>query len=116
MDERLSSVRAELDAGSVSPHSLVLLFNIASDADHAGDLATLEATLGLARAIADATEETLRAEAERLAGICEESLENVRKREAAAGTRSDGVIACPGCGGEVAANALRCRRCGHLFL
>ncbi len=115
-DAPLLDPAPSLTPGSVSPHSLVLLFNIASDADHGGDLATLEATLGLARAIADATEETLRAEAERLAGICEESLENVRRREAAAGTKPGGLIACPECGGEVAANALRCRRCGHLFL
>jgi hypothetical protein len=32
MDERLSSIRAELEAGSISPHSLVLLFNVASEA------------------------------------------------------------------------------------
>ena len=44
MDERLSTVREELEAGSVSPHSLVLLFNTASEADYAGDLTTLEQT------------------------------------------------------------------------
>lgn len=76
MDERLLAVRAEIDAGSVSPHSLVLLFNTASDADHAGDIATLEQTLDLARAIAGMSGESLQAEAERLAAICEQSLTN----------------------------------------
>jgi hypothetical protein len=117
MDERLSSIRAELETGTVSPHSLVVLFNVASDADHAGDLATLEQTLGLARAIAEVAGENLRAEAERLAGICDHSLTNVRQRQTGAGTEpGGGIIACPDCGNELPGNALRCRRCGHLFI
>ncbi len=117
MDERLSAVREELEAGSVSPHSLVLLFNSASEAEHAGDLATLEQTLDLARAIAEAAGETLRAEAERLAAICEQTLASVRQRQVGATTKpADGMIACPDCGNEPPANALRCRRCGHLFI
>ena len=117
MDERLSTVREELEAGSVSPQSLVLLFNAASEADHAGDLTTLEQTLDLARAIAEAAGETLQAEAERLAAICEQSLANVRQREAGATTKpADGMFTCPECGNELPDNALRCRRCGHLFI
>ena len=45
MDERLSTVRAELETGSVSSHSLVLLFNAASEAEHAADLPALERAL-----------------------------------------------------------------------
>jgi len=117
MDERLSAVREELEAGSVSPHSLVLLFNSASEAEHAGDIATLEQTLDLARAIAEAAGETLKAEAERLAAICEQNLANVRQREAGATTKpADGMFTCPECGNELPDNALRCRRCGHLFI
>jgi hypothetical protein len=117
MDERLLTVREELEAGSVSPHSLVLLFNTSSEADHAGDLTTLEQTLDLARAIAEAAGETLQAEAERLAAICEESLANVRHRQVGATTKpADRVITCPECGNELPPNALRCRRCGHLFI
>ena len=118
MDERLAAVRQEIEAGNVSPHSLVLLFNAASDADHAGDIATLEQTLGLARAIAEMAGESLQAEAERLATICEQSLTSVRERhEASEATEPrDGMIICPECGNEVPADALRCRRCGHRFI
>jgi ribosomal protein L40E len=107
MDERLVAVRQEIEAGSVSPHSLVFLFNAASDAEHAGDIATLEQTLGLARAIAEAAGESLQAEAERLATICAQS---------AATEARGGMIICPECGNEVPADALRCRRCGHRFI
>ena len=117
MDERLSSIRAELEAGNVSPHSLVLLFNTVSEADHAGDLTTLEETLALARAIAEAAGETLRAEAERLAAICEQSLANVRQRQTGATTSPpDRILVCPDCGTELPADAIRCRHCGHLFI
>lgn len=119
MDERLTVVRQEIEAGSISPHSLVLLFNAASDADHAGDIATLEQTLDLARTIAQMAGESLRAEADRLATICEQSLTSVRERHEASGaTRepADGMITCPECGNEVPADALRCRRCGHRFI
>ena len=118
MDERLSAVRQEIEAGSVSPHSLVLLFSAASDAEHAGDIATLEQTLDLARAIAEMAEESLQAETERLATICEQSLSAVRERREASGATEprDGMIICPECGNQVPADALRCRRCGHLFI
>ena len=115
MDERLSSIRAELQTGTVSPHALVLLFNTASDADHAGDLATLEETRELARAIGRTVEEPLRAEAERLAAICEQSLVGVRERRAGVNEPASGVIVCPECGNELLADALRCRRCGRRF-
>jgi len=118
MDQRLSTVREEVEAGSVKPYSLVLLFNVASDADHDGDLGTLEQTLQLARRVAATAGETLRVEAERLAAICEQSLTEVRRRQQTthATTPADGTFHCPDCGNEVPADALRCRRCGHLFL
>ncbi len=116
MDERLSSIVAELDSGNLSPHSLVLLFNAASDAEHAGDLETLEQTRELARAIAASAEDTLRAEAERLVTLCEQSVANVRERRGEASEPPASTIACPECGAELAADALRCRRCGHLFI
>ena len=78
MDARVTAVRQEIESGHVSPHSLVLLFNAASDADHAGEIATLEQTLTLARAIAETTEDALHAESERLASICEQSLSSAR--------------------------------------
>ena len=117
MDE-LSVVRQEIAAGSVSPHSLVLLFNTASDAEHAGDLATLEKTLDLARAIAEMAGESLQAEATRLATICEQSLAGVRARQqaSAAAGPGDRMVSCPECGNEVPADAVRCRRCGHRFI
>jgi DNA-directed RNA polymerase subunit RPC12/RpoP len=118
MDERVSAVRREIEAGSVSPHALVLLFNASSDAQHAGDIATLEQTLELARAIAGTAEEHLQAEAERLATICEQSLAGVRERQGEAGPARPrhGTIACPECGNEVPADGIRCRRCGHRFI
>jgi hypothetical protein len=118
MDERLSTVREEVETGNVTPYSLVLLFNVASDADHEGDIATLEQTLALARRIASTAGETLRVEADRLAVICEQSLEGVRGRQEATGSgkATTGSLNCPDCGNEVPANALRCRRCGHLFI
>jgi predicted RNA-binding Zn-ribbon protein involved in translation (DUF1610 family) len=118
VDERLSAVRQEVEAGTVSPQSLVTLFNAASDADHAGDIKTLEQTLDLARAIAVTAGESLRAEAERLARICEQSLASVRERHEASGATQPhgGMMICPECGNEVPEDALRCRRCGHLFI
>ena len=83
MDERVAAVRQEIESGNVSPQALVLLFNAASDAEHVGDVPTLEQTLNLARAIAEMAAESLQAEAERLAVICEQSLANVRERQEA---------------------------------
>jgi len=118
MDERLAVVRQEVEAGSVSPQSLVLLFNAASDAENAGDIARLEQSLALARAIAEVGGESLQAEAERLATICEQSLTGVRERHEASGAAEprDGMFSCPECGNEVPGDALRCRRCGHRFI
>jgi hypothetical protein len=118
MDGRLTTVREEIAQGNVSPQSLVLLFNSASDAEHAGDVETLEETLALARAVAGIAGETLQAEAERLARICEQSLAGVRERHEAADGRPRGgrTAICPECGSEVAADAVRCRRCGHRFV
>src|SRR5262249_50170361 len=83
MDERLAAVRDEVESGSISPQALVLLFNAASDAEHAGDVVALEQTLNLARTIAGMAGENLRAEAERLAVICQQSLASVRERQEA---------------------------------
>jgi ribosomal protein L40E len=118
MDENLGTVRQEIEAGSVSPHSLVLLFNAASDAEHAGDVATIEETLKLARAIAEMAGASLQAEARRLATICEQSLASVRERLEASGATEprDRMTICPECGNEVPPDALRCRRCGHRFI
>ena len=116
MDERLVAVRAELEAGSVSPQSLVLLFNAASDADHAADVPALEETLELARALAALADETLRPEAERLVRICEQSLAGVRDRQAQGESLGGGAGVCPECGSEVPGDAVRCRRCGHRFV
>jgi predicted RNA-binding Zn-ribbon protein involved in translation (DUF1610 family) len=115
MDERVAAVQQEIDAGGVSPHALVLLFNAASDAEHAGDTVTLDQTLKLARAIAEIAEENLQAEAERLALICEQSLASVRERQLP-GQVVDAAPTCPECGNEVLADAVRCRRCGHRFI
>jgi len=116
MDDRLSTIQAEVDAGTVTPQSLVLLFNVASDADHAGDIATLEQTLSLARAVADGAGEVLRVEAERLAAICEQTLADVRQREAGGTVEpADAPGVCPDCGSELPVNVLRCRRCGRTF-
>lgn len=116
MDERLSAVREEIDSGRVSPRSLVLLFNAASDAGHDGDLAALEETLALARAVAGAGS-SFRADAERLVAICEDAMSAIGRDSGAAvaASSAEPAATCPDCGNEVAANAVRCRRCGHLF-
>jgi hypothetical protein len=118
MDVRLSEVRVEIESGTVSPQALATLFNVASDAEHARDLSTLEQTLALAHAIADEAAENLREEAERLATICGQSLASVRERVEATQRcePTEGPTICPECGNEVAAEALRCRRCGHRFI
>jgi DNA-directed RNA polymerase subunit RPC12/RpoP len=118
MDERVAAVRQEIEGGNVSPQALVLLFNAASDAEHAGDITALQQTLDLARVVAEMAGENLQAEAERLAVICEQSVASVRERQEGSGsTKPDhGKIACPECGNEVSADALRCRRCGHRFI
>lgn len=115
MDERVATVQQEIEGGSVSPHALVLLFNAASDAEHAQDIATLEQTLSLARAIAENAGENLQAEANRLALICEQSLASVHERQEPGQTTESHAI-CPECGNEVPTAALRCRRCGHRFI
>jgi len=118
MDQRLAAVRDEVEAGSVTPYSLVLLFNVASDAEHDGDLGTLEQTLHLARRVVATAAEGLRVEAERLAAICEQRLADMRAHADTASPGEPGTVTlnCPDCGNEVADGALRCRRCGHLFL
>jgi predicted RNA-binding Zn-ribbon protein involved in translation (DUF1610 family) len=118
MDERLVAVREEIDGGGVSPRSLVLLFNTASDAGNAGDVETLEQTLELARAVAGREDASFRGDAERLVAICEQTMAAVGARAGPSGApeAAHDVTACPDCGNEVAVSAVRCRRCGHLFL
>jgi ribosomal protein L40E len=116
MDERLREIEHEVDAGTVSPQSLVLLFNAASDAEHLGDLAALEKIFALARSVASAADETLRPEADRLVALCEQSLLTVRDQYEASKIQPTAESLCPECGNEVPPNAIRCRRCGHRFI
>jgi len=78
MNDRLAAVRAKLEMSDISSASLVVLASVAAYADHNQDLATLEETLVLARTIAATTEVVLRDEAERLAAVCEKSLNSDR--------------------------------------
>ena len=113
LDERLTEVRDELQAGNVSPQVFVLLFNVLSDAAHAGDRETLTETLDLTRALTAAAPEGLKPEAERLAALCEEALDATVSRDDAASSRAAQPLTCPDCGNEIAPGAVRCRRCGR---
>jgi hypothetical protein len=113
VDDRVATVREEVASGAVSPQSLVLLFNAASDAEHARDLATLEEILDVARATVRTADEALRTDAERLLEMCEQNLARARHQGEAPG--GPGLV-CPDCGHEVPDNAVRCRRCGHRFI
>jgi hypothetical protein len=116
MDDRVAAVRGQVAAGAVSPHALVLLFGAASEAEHANDVAALEEILEVARETARTAGEALRADAERLVDLCEQSLARARgQAETALGPAGGAASTCPDCGSEVADNALRCRRCGHRF-
>ena len=117
MDDRVAAVREELGSGGVSAQSLVLLFNAASDAEHARDIATLEDVLDVARETARAADPSLRTDAERLLEMCEQSLLRAREQGGAPGGPAAGRgNVCPDCGNEVQDNAVRCRRCGHRFI
>ena len=116
-DERVEAVRKELASGAVSPQSLVLLFNAASDAEHAKDIATLEDVLDVARETARTADPSLQTDAERLLEMCEQSLLRAREQGGAPGRPEAGAAnLCPDCGNKVPENALRCRRCGHRFI
>jgi hypothetical protein len=115
MDDRVAAVREELGSGGVSAQALVLLFNAASDAEHARDIATLEDVLDVARETARTADPSLRTDAERLLEVCEQSLLRAREQGGARPKAAGGIV-CPDCGNEVQDNALRCRRCGHLFI
>jgi hypothetical protein len=116
-DERVEAVRKELASGAVSPQSLVLLFNAASDAEHARDTAALEDILAVAGQTARTADQALRADAERLLEMCEQSLLRARAPGGASGGPQAGAASvCPDCGNEVPSSALRCRRCGHRFI
>lgn len=116
VDERLGEVRSELEAGNVSPQAFVLLFNVLSDAKHAGDGITLAETLELTRMLAAVAPDGLKPEAERLGALCEEALEETVVGAVAAPPGAASPPTCPDCGNEVAADAVRCRRCGRRFL
>ena len=118
MNEQLEAVHEELQAGTVSAQSLVLLFRAASEAEERGDLPALEEALGLARGIARTAEEALRPEAERLVALCEQSLERTRRgiSAAQASQGAEGIVACPECGRQLDEGAVRCRACGFLLV
>jgi hypothetical protein len=117
VDDRVAAAREEIGAGEVSAQSLVLLFNAASDAEHARDIATLADVLDVAREIARTADPSLQTDAERLLEMCEQSLLRAREQGGApGGPKAGGGSVCPDCGNEVQDNALRCRRCGHRFI
>jgi hypothetical protein len=112
MIDPLEAVRDELQAGGYSPQTLVLLYNAALDAEQRHDLATLEQACRLAEQLAACIDQSLAPEAERLLTLCTESIERVRKSSSGA----PATIACPGCGREIPADAVRCRGCGTLLV
>ena len=117
MSEYLDVVDEQVEAGTVSPQALVLLFRAAEEAEERRDIAELERTLALAKRIARKTSEPLTAEAERLIALCKERLERTRAaREPVPSPPTDGVSTCPGCGRPITASAVRCRACGTLLV
>ena len=81
------------------------------------DAAGLERALKLARRMSVESDDTLRAEVEHLADLCEERLEAVRAidaKETPAAAATDEP--CPGCGRLLPGNPVRCRYCGQVFV
>jgi hypothetical protein len=117
-NEQFEAVREELEAGTVSAQSLVLLFRAASEAEERGDFAALDDALGLAREIARVADDALEPEAERLVALCEQSVERTRQETSAtqASRRAEGTVTCPECGRQLEESAVRCRACGFLFV
>ena len=117
VSEYLDLVDEQLERGTASPQSLVLLFRAGEEAEERRDIAELERTLALARRLARTAGETLAAEAERLIALCEQRLERTRAaREPATTTLIEGASTCPGCGRPITPSALRCRACGTLLV
>jgi hypothetical protein len=115
MSEYLGTVREQVEAGTVSGQTLVLLFRAAEEAEHQRDVDELSQILELAQQIAVIASDALRAEAERLIGLCEERLARAQARPAGA-TPPARAGACPGCGRPLLASAVRCRACGTLLV
>jgi hypothetical protein len=115
MSDYLDAVRAQLEAGTVSGETLVLLFRAAEEAEQQRDVGELNDTLRLAQQAAAAADDALRPEAEQLVALCAERLERVRGTAQAATTSAAPDI-CPDCGRPVSANAVRCRACGTLLV
>lgn len=117
MSAYLDTVDAQLEAGTVSPQALVLLFRAAEEAEEQNDIGELERALQLAKRVAAAAGEALQTEAERLTALCEQSLQRARGRvEVVASSATGGTSTCPGCGRPIAASAVRCRACGTLLV
>jgi DNA repair exonuclease SbcCD ATPase subunit len=114
MSEYLETVRQELGAGRVTAQALVLLFREAEEAEQRHDLQALEQTLELAKQTAQAADEALAEEAERLIALCEELLQRTRAH-AGAPAAAEAAL-CPGCGRPIDASAVRCRACGTLLV
>jgi hypothetical protein len=115
MSELLATVREQVEAGSVSAQTLVLLFRAVEEAEERRDVDALNQGLQLAQHIAAAAGDALRVEAERLTALCEERLARARASPRAATPRA-GESGCPGCGRPLPASAVRCRACGTLLV
>lgn len=115
MSDDLDAVRAQLDAGALSPQALVLVFRAAELAAEQRDVRELERTLALARRIADEAGEGLAAEAQRLFALCDELLQQARAATGPVAAPAGDAL-CPGCGRPLPASAVRCRACGTLLV
>jgi hypothetical protein len=116
MSDYLDTVDAQIEAGTVSPQALVLLFRAAEEAEEQNDIGELQRALQLAKRVAADAGNALRTEAERLITLCEQSLQRARGRvEAVASSATGGTSTCPGCGRPIATSAVRCRACGTLL-
>ena len=110
MNEHLDAVKRDVEAGTVTADTLVLLFRACEEAEQARDPVELEETEALARAVVAEAPDPLRPEAARL-------LSHWAERFAAAKPKPTiEEIECPGCGRPVPASAVRCRACGTLLV
>jgi hypothetical protein len=117
MNEHLDAVRAQLESGSASAETLVVLYRAAEEAEQGRDVESLEEITRLAREVARGADSRLHSDAEHLIDLCEERLERTRTlREGASSSSAGDHIACPGCGRPVDSSAVRCRACGTLLV